>query len=95
MPEPDVETHQIIGKLAEEASELASICSRILIQGIDGTNPDSNMPNRQALINEISDVRAIMDLLHTRKNIHADEIRVIYKFRMKCNWLDNLSTMPP
>ena len=60
LPEPDIRNHQAIGKLAEEAIELAGICARILIQGLEHSNPSNDEANRAALRKEMSDVCAAM-----------------------------------
>ncbi len=57
-PEPDFEVHQVIGKLGEEAAELATICCRIMIQGLKECEPVSGKPNERALAEEIADVAA-------------------------------------
>lgn len=55
-----------IGKLAEEASELARICARIMIQGIDESDPSTGESNRLLIMNELADVFANADLCITR-----------------------------
>lgn len=52
----------LVGKLAEEADELAKIAARIVIQGIEGVCPDSGRPNRALLEDEIADVAALCGL---------------------------------
>ncbi|WP_234907379.1 hypothetical protein [Rhizobium rhizogenes] len=62
-PEPDVIIHQALGKACEEASELANILARCLIQGLDQSEPVSGKPNRQALFEEIADLDAAVQWL--------------------------------
>lgn len=95
MPEKDIVLHQLIGKLAEEASELAGICARILIQGIDESNPDDGKPNRHALIEELSDVEALTDILCVRYGIEADTGRIDRKWSQKEAWLQMLEGTKP
>ena len=58
MPEKDPVRLAILGKMAEEASELAGRCARAIIQGLDAIDPDSRRTNEQELRREIADVRA-------------------------------------
>jgi NTP pyrophosphatase (non-canonical NTP hydrolase) len=50
----------LLGKLGEEASELAGIALRCMIQGIDECEPVSGKPNRQKLEEELADVMALI-----------------------------------
>lgn len=81
-----------IGKLGEEASELARICARITIQGINGLDPDSNKLNVQALEDEIADVYAMAGLCIGRFKLNVDhiELRERRKKMMKRTWHDML-----
>lgn len=63
MPETDVVLHQALGKLAEEAAELAKIAVRCVIQGIDGQDPGNGKANREELMKEICDVQAVVSWL--------------------------------
>ncbi len=47
-----------LGKLGEEAGELATVACRAIIQGIEEINPETGMTNREWLTKEIADVRA-------------------------------------
>lgn len=49
------------GKTAEEASELANVGARIVIQGIDEIDPHSGKTNRLRFIEEMADVLAQID----------------------------------
>ncbi|MDI7864333.1 hypothetical protein MRS76_20550 [Rhizobiaceae bacterium n13] len=57
-PEPDLIIHQALGKAVEEASELAKILARCLIQGLDAKDPKTGIPNRQAVLEEMADIDA-------------------------------------
>lgn len=91
MTEPINMAH--IGKLGEEASELARICCRIMIQGIDGIDPDTDNVNRYALADEIADVYAMAGLCIGRFKLDIDEIstRERRKKTMKRTWFDMLA----
>ncbi|WCS66537.1 hypothetical protein TMCBR2_gp052 [Caulobacter phage TMCBR2] len=52
----------LLGKLAEEATELAGIASRIIIQGLDAPHSDDGRPNRLHLEDELADVAALAGL---------------------------------
>lgn len=81
-----------LGKLGEEAAELARICSRIIIQGIEGTSPDDDKTNKHALEDEIADVFAMAGLCIARFKLSVDEIsrREQGKKVMKRTWFDML-----
>lgn len=81
-----------IGKLGEEASELARICARITIQGVSDRDPDSQKHNRLALQEEIADVYAMAGLCIARfgLNVDAIELRERRKKMMKRTWFDML-----
>lgn len=57
-PEPDTLTHQVLGKMAEECTELAKIAVRCMIQGIDQRDPGTGALNLDELFKEIADVEA-------------------------------------
>lgn len=77
-----------IGKLGEEAAELAAICARITIQGIDGIDPDNGKVNRKALQHEIADVYAMAALCtgHFRLDVDKICLRETRKKTMKRTW---------
>ncbi len=58
IPESDPMVLRRVGKTGEECAELAKICSRITIQGLDGVDPATGESNREALAKEIADVWA-------------------------------------
>lgn len=50
-----------MGKLGEELSECGAVAARVIIQGLDETDPGSGKTNRQRLQEELADVRAQID----------------------------------
>lgn len=58
IPESDPMVLRRVGKTGEECAELAKVCSRITIQGLDGVDPATGDANRAALAKEIGDVLA-------------------------------------
>lgn len=70
MPERNPLTVAMIGKLGEEASELAQRCFRILIQGLEERDPDSKRLNSEELAREMSDVAACMHVVHEKLKIY-------------------------
>lgn len=77
-----------MGKLIEECGELAAIAARCMIQGVDGSDPDSGKPNRQALMEEIADVIANIKLCSKRFDIYQEHVeeRVENKMRRLAAW---------
>ena len=63
-PEENIVLHQALGKVAEEAAELAKIATRCMIQGFDEAEPVTGMPNRQALREEVADLKAALRWLY-------------------------------
>lgn len=63
-----------LGKLAEECGELSAIVARCIIQGVDGTEPDTGVLNRTALENEIADATANMILVSKKLGLSRDRI---------------------
>jgi hypothetical protein len=85
-PEPDVIIHQALGKACEEASELANILARCLIQGLDQSEPVSGKPNRQALFEEIADLDAAVQWLRELVNDEYDGNRADRKLNGFRRW---------
>ncbi|MDK4703859.1 hypothetical protein PH562_16530 [Rhizobium sp. CNPSo 4062] len=85
-PEPDVLIHQALGKACEEASELATILARCLIQGLDQSEPVSGKPNRQALFEEIADLDAAVQWLRELIGDDYDESRADRKLNGFHRW---------
>lgn len=57
-PTTDLLTLRRAGKLAEELGELQAVAARVIIQGIDETDPGTGKTNRQRLMEELADVQA-------------------------------------
>ncbi|QXZ79612.1 hypothetical protein [Rhizobium sp. L51/94] len=85
-PEPDVIIHQALGKACEEASELANILARCLIQGLDQCEPVSGKPNRKALSEEIADLDAAVQWLRELIGEDYDEERADRKLNGFRRW---------
>lgn len=51
-----------LGKLAEELGECIAAVSRCVIQGIDECDPETGVPNREWLEDEIADILAGLNL---------------------------------
>ena len=60
----------VLGKLLEELGELSSIVARCIIQGWDADEPITGKPNKQALCEEIADVRANIE--HVINHLQLD-----------------------
>ncbi|MBU6246491.1 MAG: hypothetical protein KGN77_01945 [Xanthomonadaceae bacterium] len=83
----------VLGKLGEEAAELAGICFRCIIQGLDEAEPRTGKVNRVALTEEIADVTAMIDAAVQRLRLSEVEIsrRVVRKSIYKKPWFDSLA----
>lgn len=79
LPEPDLITHQALGKLAEELGEAAQIAARCLIQGLDASDPKSGIPNREALAKELADIHAASFFVADVVGLRIDAARVANK----------------
>jgi len=85
-----------LGKLAEEANELAGIIARCIIQGgLDEVEPVTRKPNRQALEEEIADVTYMLDL--TIRRFRLDTVAILQrsaaKFEVKLSWLRDIDAL--
>jgi len=82
----------ILGKLSEECGELIAAVSRALIQGAEGLDPKTGMPNTEKLEEELADVRALMALTEVRFQLNVKRIhkRSLAKMRYQQKHLDNL-----
>lgn len=69
----------ILGKLLEELGEATAIVARCLIQGIAGSEPVTGMPNRIALENELSDVRATTELTNMFFDLNLERMNLRVK----------------
>jgi NTP pyrophosphatase (non-canonical NTP hydrolase) len=93
VPMADFADVACLGKLIEEANELAGIAARCIIQGgLDKIEPVTHKPNRRALEDEIADVLALIALTTSRfgLDLEAIEKRRIAKFDYKLPWLRDL-----
>jgi hypothetical protein len=75
-----------MGKLAEEACELACIAVRIMQQGIEESEPVTKKANREALSNEMSDVIATIRFANWQTGVLYDEDRTQRKVRGYYKW---------
>ncbi len=71
-----------VGKLLEEISELSKVCSRIIIQGIDGEDPDSKECNKLSLAKESADVLVQISLLVDSLNLDTSLIETRKKEKL-------------
>lgn len=78
-PETDQFRLAVLGKLAEEASELAARAARCIIHGLDERDPDTKRLNRDELAREASDVEACLDILRETLAITSNPSRVASK----------------
>jgi len=87
MPEPDLATHQSVGKLGEELAECSKLAFRIMIQGLYQSDPGTNAHNRQELAKELDDVTAT--ILHLREvtGIHENRSRIERKLNGYRRWM--------
>ena len=63
-----------LGKLGEEAGELASAVSRCIIQGIDEAEPVTGKVNKEWLEDEMADVLASMSLVEEHFQLNIERI---------------------
>lgn len=92
-PESDPQRLKVLGKLAEEASELGAALARCIIQGIDEREPVTGKVNREWLEDEIADVRAniIVATRHLGLNTERMAERMERKATYIHRWLDGLT----
>jgi hypothetical protein len=92
IPETDPHILGIIGKLGEEASELASRCCRATIQGLDGVDPGDGRPNSEHIADEIADVEAMIEIAKLRLDMDYRGIRLRRdrKIDFKLSWFNFL-----
>lgn len=88
IPESDPMVLRRVGKTGEECAELAKVCSRITIQGLDGVDPASGVSNREALAKEVADVVAQCYTTIFALGLDNDAIsaRVVEKRRQMVEW---------
>lgn len=75
-----------LGKLIEELGELQAALARCIVQGIDECEPVTGKPNRQWLIEELSDVYAGIHLLNRHFDVPIDMARYNRKVEMLKSW---------
>lgn len=89
-PEPDQKLLAAIGKLGEEAGELASRCSRAMIQGALSLDPSDGRPNAIHIEDEIADVYATAEIV--TRLLGLDPAAIVERSRRKRDfkqrWLD-------
>lgn len=66
----------VLGKLAEEGSEVATAAVRCIIQGIDECEPVTGKSNREWLEDEIADIRAQCELATVALGLNRDRINM-------------------
>lgn len=69
MPEQDRHRLAVLGKLAEECSELSARAVRCVLQGLDEVDPDTGRANRVEMEREIADVMACIEQAMKRLGI--------------------------
>lgn len=87
-PESDPMILRRVGKTGEECAELAKVCSRITIQGLDGIDPATGESNRQALTKEVADVMAqrLVTMEALGLDIAAISVRTDHKVAQMAEW---------
>lgn len=96
-PETDSERLKVLGKLIEEATELATAAARCIIQGIDEAEPVTGKVNRVWLEDEIADVMANIGIAmnHLKLNQQRIEQRAERKANYIGRWLAGLTRPTP
>ncbi len=92
-PETNLVRCGVLGKSVEELGELITIIGRIQIQGIDGKDPKTGKPNKQALSEEVGDVLARCQKLIQQFELDSLVIssRAEAKFNFLNRWLELLA----
>lgn len=87
--EPSERRNAILGKMAEEASELANRCARSMIQGLDERDPGTGRTNLAHLEDEVADVLATISLANEFLSLDRDLMsdRAERKYRYKLPWI--------
>lgn len=93
--EPNPASLAVVGKLGEEAAELASRCCRAVIQGVDALDPDSGRTNKDHLQDEIADVLALIKLARDQLRLDWPTInrRMDAKVYFKRPWIEALRAL--
>lgn len=80
IPEKDAAILRRVGKTGEECAELLKVTNRIVIQGIDGVDPETGKSNLAALQEEMADVIAQCEINIEHFGFNMEEIRMrVYK----------------
>lgn len=91
---PETSQHRlaVLGKLAEEGSEVATAAVRCIIQGIDEQEPVTGKPNREWLEDEIADIMAQCNLAVEALGLNGPRIlqRVCNKQAYTGSWQETL-----
>ena len=88
IPESNPMVLRRVGKTGEECAELAKVCSRITIQGLDGVDPATGDSNRRALAKEVADVLAQCEVTIQALGLPREfiEARVDIKVQQMAEW---------
>lgn len=88
IPEANPMILRRVGKTGEELAELGKVCSRIVIQGVDGVDPETGLSNRTALTKEIADVLAQCEVTIRALNLDVlgISLRQAEKVRQMAEW---------
>jgi NTP pyrophosphatase (non-canonical NTP hydrolase) len=88
IPESDPAVLRRVGKTGEECAELAKVCSRITIQGLDGVDPATGDSNRRALAKEVADVLAQCEVTIQALGLSREfiEARAEIKVQQMAEW---------
>lgn len=89
-PESQLIIHQALGKVAEEASELANAAVRCMIQGLAESEPVSKKPNEKMIQEEMSDAIATITWLSRLTGINIDHGRIYRKLAGYEEWQEGL-----
>ena len=88
-PEPNTIRLLALGKLAEEAGEVATRAARCIIQGLDSVDPDTGRTNREELQRELADVDAASNaLMVVAPHVVHEPDRRTRKFLGFLRWFD-------
>ena len=91
---PETSQHRlaVLGKLAEEGSEVATAATRCIIQGIDEREPVTGKLNREWLEDEIADILAQCSLAACGLDLDVARIeaRMATKIEYTGSWQETL-----
>lgn len=92
-PEQDPLRLAILGKLAEEASELAARASRCIIHGLDQVDPDTGRLNSEELQREAADVTACLLVIERSLQLQPMRARQQEKLNGYALWHQMINKM--